>query len=109
MQTDTHEASKGKRWKNLTLFSCAHTHKEVRKNISHPSITQNRNCHQSLETISQLNGQIAKIPILDLAQFYLLSLTTVVDMVQNSFGNHDQVFHGFITLRVTQLSFSFSC
>ena len=109
MQTDTHEASKGKRWKNLMLFSCAHTHKEVRKNISHPSITQNRNCHQSLETISQLNGQIAKIPILDLAQFYLPSLTTVVDMVQNSFGNHDQMFHGFITLRVTQLSFSFSC
>ena len=82
--------------------------KKYAKTFPLPSITpENRNCHHSLETISQLNGQIAKIPILGLAQFYLPSLTTVVDTVQNSFGNHDQMFHGFITWRVTQLSFLF--
>ena len=82
--------------------------KKYAKTFPLPSITpENRNCHHSLETISQLNGQIAKIPILGLAQFYLPSLTTVVDTVQNSFGNHDQMFHGFITGRVTQLSFFF--
>lgn len=102
--------TRGPRWERICTRHADRLTKKYAKTFSLPSSTpENRNCHQSLETISQLNGQTAKIPILDLAQFYLPSLTTVVDMVQNSFGNHDQMFHQFTTLRVTQLSFSSSC
>lgn len=59
--------------------------KKNAKTFSLPEILQKiRNCHHSSETVSQLNGQIANIPILDLAQFQLPSLTKVVDTLQNS-------------------------